>query len=87
MPLLYPRYLGDLGAPSPLWGGVHNLGDFPSHTGTRAALSAYCRVGREAPTLPFSASTHVPQPLFYDGAILRLPQEKAFLTQPDSPPF
>lgn len=84
--LFYPRYVGNLGLPHPLW-GVHNPGDFPSRTGTRTALSKHLEVGREAKTPQFSATTHVSLDPLLRWCYSWSSTEKAFLSQPDSPPL
>lgn len=56
----YPRHVGNLRLPRPLW-GAHNPGDSPSCTGTCTALSIHLEVGRGQDSQP-SATTRVPRP-------------------------
>lgn len=73
-----------------MWGtwGSLTIQETPSRIGTRTALSTYRRVGTEAKSPQCPTTTYaslLPQPPFYDGATLGVPQEKASLSQPDSP--
>lgn len=70
LPLLYPRYLGDLGLPHLFWGGSQSRLPQP-HRHTHS-LSAYRAVGREAKTPQFSATTHVSPAPFLSTMVLLL---------------
>lgn len=87
LPLLYPRYPGDLGLP-------HSFGGFTIQETSPAAQAhaqPYLHIAEWEERLSFLSSLPppmCPQPLsFYDGASLGYPQEMAFLSQPNAPPF